>query len=185
MSKPGFVYFVKPIGMTEPIKIGYSLNPVERLNTLMAWAPFHLEVVATAPGEMKDEYRVHCCFADLHSHREWFKAGPRLLEAIQKIAAGASLSEAIDLENPVGRIRNFGKAWSPERRKRVSYGSKLRHRFPYGGPLYEPHDVYKIMSRWERGGQPTVAELARLDEVIANPAKYGATKAEHWAEAAE
>lgn len=34
------VYFIKPIGMDGPIKIGCSDKPARRLITLAAWSPF-------------------------------------------------------------------------------------------------------------------------------------------------
>ena len=80
-----FVYFVKPVDATGPIKIGVSGRPKERLSKLLDWSPVALEVVWTIPGNHQLERNIHECFADLHSHKEWFHAAPRLLEAIERL----------------------------------------------------------------------------------------------------
>jgi hypothetical protein len=54
---------------------------------------------------MKTEWAIHRCFADAHIHYEWFRATPRLLAAIEKIANGMPVADAIDLTKPLGEIR--------------------------------------------------------------------------------
>ena len=41
-----YVYFIKPIGMDGPIKIGCSVSPDRRRETLEWWCPFPLEILA-------------------------------------------------------------------------------------------------------------------------------------------
>lgn len=173
-AENGFVYFIKPVGMGGPIKIGWSLNPVKRLETFMAWSPFKLEILATAPGDMKHEYQVHNCFADSHSHREWFHPSDRLMSAINKIISGMPLTEAIDLDAPVGKIRHSQRnTWSPSKRRYMSYSAKIRWRFQNRSDLFEPRDVHLIIFRWSRGIEPTQNEIARLEAVIADPDRHG------------
>jgi hypothetical protein len=88
MSSPSgiaFVYFLRPIGMRSPIKIGVSSHPITRLFGLLAWSPFKLEIIATAPGCIGTEGWLHQKFRPLHSHSEWFNQGADLWALIQEI----------------------------------------------------------------------------------------------------
>jgi hypothetical protein len=75
-----YIYFLKPKKRPGPIKVGCSALPQSRLEIFMAWSPFPLEIIGKVPGTLKDEGFFHRCFADCHSHGEWFRATPRLLE---------------------------------------------------------------------------------------------------------
>lgn len=103
------VYFIKPVGMDGPVKIGCSGNPRKRLSSLMSWSPFRLEIAATFPGEYDLEENLHQCFSDLHSHGEWFRPDPRLTETIKKLQAGMQIFAAVDLSAKLGRIHNKAK----------------------------------------------------------------------------
>lgn len=85
---PNVIYFLRPIGMRGPIKIGYSTWPPGRLHDYMKWSPFPLEIVATIRGGHQDELRFHTLFAAHHSHNEWFHASPELERVIAEIQAG-------------------------------------------------------------------------------------------------
>lgn len=100
MSK--YIYFLRPVGKIGPIKIGFSSDPVGRLGSYMAWSPVALEVIVTTPGNRDLERTIHNCFADCHSHCEWFHPHQRLLTAIKDIKAGVPISKAIDLSDKRG-----------------------------------------------------------------------------------
>lgn len=82
------VYFIKPCGFRGPIKIGCSMAPLKRAQSLRAWCPFPLEILATIPGDGKLERRFHSQFAHLHEGSEWFTAAPELIAAVEEIKAG-------------------------------------------------------------------------------------------------
>ncbi|GLV28168.1 hypothetical protein TomTYG75_06920 [Sphingobium sp. TomTYG75] len=82
------VYFIKPIGMDGPIKIGCSRSPDGRCEALANWSPFALEVVAEIKGGFDLERRFHAAFAATHERREWFASSPELSAAIVAINAG-------------------------------------------------------------------------------------------------
>ena len=103
---PSYVYFIKPVGMDGPIKIGVSTNPASRLDMLATWSPVPLELVAVIPGDAELERNIHECFADYHSHREWFAAGPRLASALAAIVSGAPVERAMDLSVRFGKLPN-------------------------------------------------------------------------------
>jgi hypothetical protein len=92
-QKPNLIYFIKPVGMEGPIKIGCSEMPDGRLETFMAWSPWPLEMLATVPGHFPQERFLHRCFAANRSHLEWFHVTSLLLETIAMAKAGASIQE--------------------------------------------------------------------------------------------
>lgn len=98
------IYFIKPIGMPGPIKIGCSRLVESRLINIMAMSPFPLEIVYSEAGEHQLERQLHRCFADYHSHLEWFHPGERLIKAIEKMKRGAKIAEAVDLSDVRGSI---------------------------------------------------------------------------------
>lgn len=95
------VYFLKPEGMSGPIKIGSSRRPLHRLQSHLAWSPIPLEIIATIDGGIELERRFHARFKHLHSHGEWFNAAPELNETIARIQDGSfdtrELPEPFDL----------------------------------------------------------------------------------------
>jgi hypothetical protein len=82
------VYFIKPVGMSGPIKIGVSVNPAARLADLQPCSPVPLEIVAQMPGDFTVERSLHEAFRDHHSHGEWFRVSVGLLRVIDEVNAG-------------------------------------------------------------------------------------------------
>jgi hypothetical protein len=101
----GNVYFLKPVGLRGPIKIGLAKTPRSRLRQYVEWSPIPLELILTIEGDLALERNIHECFVDCHSHAEWFHAMPHLVTAIAAMQSGAPVSEAIDLSNRKGSIR--------------------------------------------------------------------------------
>lgn len=92
-----WVYFVRPIGNVGPIKIGCTNNVERRLEQVEAWSPARLEVIVAIPGSPAIEHYLHTRFAEYRLHGEWFSAGPRLLEYVDKlIAARRALAPVAD-----------------------------------------------------------------------------------------
>jgi hypothetical protein len=117
----GFVYFIRPVGMPGPVKIGHSLNPEQRLHELDGASPFPLELAVKVEGDQAIERAIQNSFADCHSHREWFHPHPRLLRAIAALIAGPGVSEAIDLThrgNVLGLISKATMKRNAERARR-------------------------------------------------------------------
>jgi len=90
-----FVYFIKPIGMDGPVKIGCSDDHKGRLADLMAKSPFPLEVVASVPGDHVLEARLHRLFIASNTHSEWFNWSPELQDVIDAARAGTFEVEAL------------------------------------------------------------------------------------------
>lgn len=173
------VYFIKPVGMDGPIKIGHSTNPPKRLLDLGAWSPFPLELIGSVPGVLADESFIHDCFADIHSHREWFKPEPALLQAIAKVLAAGSVDVLRGVLTPTGKIRGRARNYSSDWRLFLSYGARVRvarhklRRLDEKGAWHEPPDVEAIIECWRSTRvRPADADIARLDEYLKNPTAH-------------
>lgn len=192
MTATKHIYLMKPVGMAGPIKIGCSQFVGNRLAAIGTWSPFPLEIIYSAPGEHTLERNLHKCFADLHSHHEWFHPGARLLKAVEKLLAGVPIEEAIDLSDVRGSILNYGKgskACAPIMEGYRSYCARIRHAETRASKqmkrrLFAPSDVQGIIKRWlgfveyrrpKKPVRPTEAEFTRLEEVLSDPVAHFVT----------
>ena len=96
------IYFIKPVGHAGPIKIGTSVSPESRLHDLGAWSPLPLELIGAVEGSIADEFYLHRCFADCHSHREWFTPTPKLIASIEAILSAGTVDAVRSDLKPVG-----------------------------------------------------------------------------------
>lgn len=107
-NAPKCVYFIRPIGMSGPVKIGCTEDQPGRLADLMAKSPFPLEIVASMPGNHILEARFHRQFVASNSHSEWFVWSPELQTVIDEVAAGTfepdQLPEPLFLNSRGGRV---------------------------------------------------------------------------------
>lgn len=177
------VYFIKPIGMDGPIKIGFSMKPVTRLDALSTWSPFPLEIIGSVPGKLDDETFLHQCFSDLHTHREWFLSTPALRRAIQLVLGAGTVDAVRQTLVPKDGIKNRSrKPRSAEAKLRVAYKMRIewaKRRLrgdasPRDVYYSAPPDVYAIISKWDGhpgpAQQPSAADIARLEDFLANSA---------------
>lgn len=184
-----FVYFLRPVGLLGPIKVGCSEEPKRRLEDMLTWSPLKLEIIATTPGTLKDESFLHRCFAASHSHREWFNPSPEIQIALLTISNGGGMPELRTVLSERGSIRAKRRPYDENTRRRISYGHRIRHAERKLRDKQEawhaPDDVMKIMNRWDWrrdwvDGQwkkieailPTAEQLARIDEYLADPAAH-------------
>lgn len=101
---PREIYFVRPSGFLGPIKIGATKNVERRMAELNNWSPYPLELLVSVPGDLGLERNIQDCFADDHSHQEWFRPSDRLLKFIASIRAGTPVEVALDLKDRRGTI---------------------------------------------------------------------------------
>lgn len=187
----GFVYFIRPIGLDGPAKIGCSRVPKSRLAVLMSWSPVELEIAATVPGDHQLERRIHGLFQTDHMRHEWFRGSPRLSGLIRDLAAGRPIEEAIDLTAPVPKFlagRHSGRVPTPERMKYRSFKMRLTNSIRGTGALsFEVTDqVRDIMEAWDtatapvsllpyrkgKAKMPSPAELTLIERAITEPEKF-------------
>lgn len=120
------VYFIKPIGMAGPVKIGCSFSPNGRRETLEIWSPFPLEIAAEIEGDFDLERRFHAAFESSYQGREWFRASEKLSETIRAIRTGEFDLSSLP-EPKVVRLRKQGrKTWTAADRLATSYWARLR-----------------------------------------------------------
>lgn len=176
------VYFIKPVGMDGPIKIGCSAKPAVRLLALSAWSPFPLELIGEVPGDFSDENLLHRRFSDLHTRKEWFMSSPALRQTIEKILSGTPIKDACKALKAKGPIRRKQPERTPDRELFMAYGRRVRSaaqsvdRKGDNGKRYIPADVQSIMHNWRMDRMvghlpitPTAEQFARLEEFIADP----------------
>lgn len=193
MSKK-FVYFMRPVGMNGPIKIGCTGFIRERLMQLTVWSPFPLEVLYMEEADHTLERNLHRCFADCHSHHEWFHPSERLLATIERLQAGEKIASAVDLSDERGSI--FGNRFKGTPDIMAGYRSYLmriiwaskKARKANSDACYTPADIDKIMDTWVGGFtsgfiakvRPDQEQFNRLEEFLSNPEKYLLTAEERW-----
>ncbi len=173
------VYFIKPVGLDGPIKIGHSKVPSIRLIDLGAWSPLPLELVGAVPGTYADEQFLHQCFAEQHSHREWFRSSHELRDAIRRVLDAGTVSALRGIILPKGSIRLGRKPITKERSLCLSYAARirvavqrLRAKVGNNGNWYEPEDIRVIQTKMRSRHSPDGDEVARLEEYLANPEIY-------------
>ncbi|MBZ9894213.1 GIY-YIG nuclease family protein [Mesorhizobium sp. BR1-1-6] len=93
------VYFIKPVGMAGPVKIGCTIDVNKRLSEMQKSSPLPLELAAFVPGGLGLERKLHAYFQRQHSHGEWFHWSFELTALIQKIRDGIQIGDAIDLSD--------------------------------------------------------------------------------------
>lgn len=188
-QRPQVVYFAKPIGFPGPIKIGCTCWPEQRVKDLSVWSPFPIELLAVIPGTFLLERNLHDCFADVHSHREWFQPSDKLLSGIEALIAGKPIEQAFDLSARVGRItkKRGGGQWSPCMRLGMSWGGKLRHaeneaREIRGQPMWIPKEIDDLITDIKGGKAfPLTAEQeVRLQAIVADPATHMLTRSQRF-----
>lgn len=185
-----FVYFMRPVSMAGPIKIGCSKWPDERLLTLTTWSPFPLEIVAKVDGDYALERRLHARFAGTLSHREWFHASRDLLSAIAALQRGEPIEKAVDFSIQTGVMPARRWLMSPERKLCVSYQHKLRHAAIrasriHGERRFLPAAASSIIERWagwrsRKFVEPLKEELEFLDAILREPSAFCISFEERW-----
>lgn len=118
------IYFLAPVG-GGPIKIGCSQTPMSRLITLQSWAPYRLELLASAPGNPQEESAVHAEFAQFWSHSEWFRACPEIYAVICEVRATGQLPARFRGVTGAKRVRPQAKR-TPEQIERMRASSNAR-----------------------------------------------------------
>ncbi len=78
------VYFVYAKSQSL-LKIGYSKNPLKRLQALSRNVPFNLELLAIRPGGRDLEKAFHRKFKSFRVKGEWFRCEAKSAEAIRDI----------------------------------------------------------------------------------------------------
>ena len=176
MRTRSLVYFIKPVGIDGPIKIGCSHVPERRLLELSAWSPWPLELIGAIKGTSRDEANFHSRFKDCHSHREWFHSTPLLQATIAAVLNAGNFSPILHL--PVnGSIRSISrKPRTEDVQRRVTCAmrvgkieNRLRRQEGDGGVWRAPAGIQRTLENWRTGKMPSTEEMARIEKYFAHP----------------
>jgi hypothetical protein len=84
-TRSSFVYFVQAKDDHRgPVKIGYTRNPEQRLQSLQHASAEPLQLLAYFEGDMKNEQELHERFAEHRIRGEWFRWNADLDACIQQ-----------------------------------------------------------------------------------------------------
>lgn len=165
------IYFIKPIGLSGPIKIGCSAAPKNRLQSLSVWSPFPLEILISIDGTRKLETNIHACLARSHSHREWFHSTDEVVSLIEKLRAGFPIEKAIDLSLQHGSIRPKGRSgWTETSRLKASYSRRIRR--VTWGKFFTPEWIDDFFRFGSQNWPLTSDDRERLEAFISTPHLY-------------
>ncbi len=79
-----YVYFIRA-GLSGPIKIGFSKNPLRRYQDLQSGNPEKLRLLAIHPGGAELERTLHRYFKPSRLLNEWFDPTDELLDLIDNV----------------------------------------------------------------------------------------------------
>jgi len=186
MTRPhgAWVYFLRPVGMDGPIKIGCSTCPEARLQSYMPWAPWPLEIAARIDGPRTLEYRFHAAFAHLWTHHEWHRAAPELTAAIDAINAGTFDVNGLPAPKRHSKGATGVRQWTPERRLAFSLKMKLRNKV-YRFGIRSPDDVERAAKAIKDLSGDALAEAVSLvEDHLRDPLARGTVYPYPWAQRA-
>jgi hypothetical protein len=107
-----YFFLAETVGL---VKIGFTADgtPDRRRGDAETHCPVPLTVVATMPGGRRTERRLHERFAAQRVRREWFHAGPELVDFLARRASVTWTADgmvwAMGVRNP--SIREAVQAW--------------------------------------------------------------------------
>lgn len=172
------VYFIRPIGMDGPVKIGCSISPTGRRETLETWSPYPLEIIAEIAGDFLIERRFHAHFADTYQRREWFGWSERIEQVVAAINAGTFDTGTLPDPTTIKKTYLKRKPWGEFSRKTASLVHRLRHAKRRSGlvPLDKTLCIHKAIR------ENNADALAKIEAFIADPASHGGCHADVYAE---
>jgi hypothetical protein len=166
-ARPRTVYFIRPIGMRGPVKIGCSNSPERRRGALQTWCPFPLEIVAEVRGSLDIERRFHSLFRELHQGHEWFEWAPELQGVMDAVAAGTFDLSSLPAPQSLQRGKTKRSGWSESAKLVQSYSARIWHR-EKRLRVYLPEHL-----RGWRGFMNDAERMKPVEEFIADPVAHG------------
>lgn len=104
-SGQAWLYFIRPVGLDGPIKIGVTLNPDQRLTYHRKHSPLPLEYAGRVlmDGAAAHERGLHRRFSHLRLHHDWFAAS----EELEAVIADLTTPDTDDHRHQHGGLRSF------------------------------------------------------------------------------
>ena len=169
MKGPKLIYFMRPIGMKGPVKVGCSVIPVGRLKSLDIWSPFPLEIIATVPGEHNHERALHWHLKEHRLHGEWFSPNSKLdalLTHIGRLGTLPPLEAAPYGKTKMGRGRNPNRNpdWSNTKAQiTLSVWRAERHAYGWSGNGLRPTRIVELIKSYHGPFTPPPSEEVRAE----------------------
>ena len=79
----GFVYLAKNT-VTNDLKIGYSVNPKNRISNLNTSSPNLIKLLSFKRGTMIDERKLHLKYKSMRKNGEWFSYNQNIINEFKK-----------------------------------------------------------------------------------------------------
>ena len=117
-----FTYFIHSPKL-EAIKIGRSIKPAKRFDSLRTANPDSLVLLGTVDGDRENEFHVRFSEYRMDSKREWFSMGPALMDFLK-----AEFQCVIRQQTRIKRNKSKVESWSSiASRVEEAIGCGLRH----------------------------------------------------------
>jgi hypothetical protein len=97
-----YIYFIRNRA-TGHIKIGVSGDIPRRVQSIVAAANIHVELLGYKEGDRAEEQALHKRFAEHRRHGEWFKPSPELLAFIDGTMKPSGLDRFFGPSSPLLR----------------------------------------------------------------------------------
>lgn len=138
-----YVYFIRAVDNTGPIKIGSSWLPHHRLVQMSCWSPIQLTVLAKTEGDEFHERALHDKFADARLHGEWFQPVPELFELVNAVIDGATF-DSLGIE-PAKFSTRAGKTEATRLKQGLTLRLNWALRAAKGHWFYTPEEAGKFL----------------------------------------
>jgi Meiotically Up-regulated Gene 113 (MUG113) protein len=93
----GYTYFIRD---GDAIKIGSSMRPKDRIDSIQTGSSRQIETLAIVPIAIVGEFETHQKFAHLRIRGEWFRVDPELLAFIESLPSGPTLEQPRPTRQP-------------------------------------------------------------------------------------
>jgi len=114
-----YIYFIQN-GLEGDIKIGFSLNPNERIKSLQTGSPSTHRILLVKEGTQKDEEGLHKKFKKFRTKGEWFEPNEEILIFIDQEKENKKNEKIVELETKVEHLTNKDQ-------KIVKLETKVKH----------------------------------------------------------
>lgn len=94
LNRSGFVYFIRECRSGGLIKIGFSRDVTQRLESLRALRLLPLELIGYRPGTVALEQLLHAHFEEFRMDGEWFRPARRVVRMANRLGRWSRDNEA-------------------------------------------------------------------------------------------
>ncbi|MCD6293340.1 MAG: GIY-YIG nuclease family protein [Deltaproteobacteria bacterium] len=93
-KEPDCHVYIETVGLSR-VKIGFSVNPEDRVKQLSTGSPTELKLIAKIPGGANDEKELHEKFKHLLFEKEWFHFTKELQSYIEELGSQTRRQERV------------------------------------------------------------------------------------------